>query len=108
VLTHEPEKYSQDQLPGQLEFSSESPKELVQRLQGAYQEMLLVGGGQTNATFIEDGVLNELYLTIEPKLFGKGKLVVGEGDFFVQARLQSVKQLNEQGTLLLHYTLKYE
>lgn len=109
VLTHTPEKYSQDVISGQLEFSNESPKELVQRLeQQGYQEMLLVGGGQTNAQFLKDGVLTDLFLTIEPKAFGKGKLVLGEEDYFVNAHLASVKPLNEHGTLLMHYTFVYE
>lgn len=109
VLTHSPEKYQQDEIPGQLVFSSETPQELVGRLEKeGYQEMLLVGGGQTNAEFVKAKVLTSLCLTIEPKLFGTGKPVVGEGEFFVNAKLESVKQLNEQGTLLLEYAIQYE
>lgn len=109
VLTHTPEKYQQEEISGQLIFTNETPQELVERLEKeGYQEMLLVGGGRTNAEFVKAKVLTDLLLTIEPKLFGKGTAVVGEEDFFVNTRLTSVKQLNKEGTLLLEYTIEYE
>ena len=67
--------------------------------------MLLVGGGKTNALFLEASLVNEIYLTVEPKLFGMGKSLIAEGNFTKNLKLQSVKKLNEQGTLLLKYNI---
>lgn len=106
VLTRNPGKYSQEHIPDKLEFSNESPKELVERLEkSGYHTMLLVGGGTTNALFLEYSLVNELYLTIEPKLFGKGKSLVADGNFFKNLTLQSVEKMNGQGTLLLKYNI---
>jgi len=106
ILTRTPEKYAKDAIRGKLEFTSESPKKLVKRFEkGGYNTMLLVGGGKTNALFLEASLVNEIYLTVEPKLFGMGKSLIAEGNFTKNLKLQSVKKLNEQGTLLLKYNI---
>ena len=71
-----------------------------------YTEMLLAGGGEINTLFFENNLVTDISLTIEPKIFGKGRPLVGEGDFFTSLKLQSIKQLNEKGTLLLHYCVQ--
>ncbi len=108
VLTRNPEKYANEALPGRIEFSSESPETLVERLEKqGYSTMLLVGGGKTNALFLKDSLVDELYLTIEPRLFGEGKPLIAEGEYYLDLRLQSCEKLNEQGTLLLKYSVVY-
>lgn len=107
ILTHHPENYANEIIPGKLEFSSESTRDLVQRLESmGYTEMLLAGGGEINKLFYEEKLVTDLYLTIEPKMFGQGKILVGEGDFSLQMKLESVQQLNSEGTLLLHYCVQ--
>ena len=106
VLTHHPEKYSKESVKGQLEFSNETPEKLVKRMEGfGYKKILLVGGATINGLFLKENLVDELYLTIEPKIFGSGKNIV-EGqllDRFLQ--LINVKKLNKKGTLLLRYKI---
>lgn len=104
VLTRNPKKYSSDVILGQLEFSSESPYQLIDRLKKKkYKKILILGGGKINASFLKAGLVDELYLTLEPKVFGKGKLLIDEGNFEIDFKLSSIKKLNKQGTLLLKY-----
>jgi dihydrofolate reductase len=65
----------------------------------------LLGGTQTYTYFLQKDSIDELYLTIEPVIFGNG-LSLFEGTIAgnVRFRLQSVKKLNETGTILFHYT----
>jgi dihydrofolate reductase len=106
ILTSQPKRYEEDELPGEIEFSSETPKELIDRLEKeGYDEMLLVGGGETNRLFFEAGVVTDLYLSLEPRLFGKGKSMVTDGEFDIAIKLVELKQLNDKGTLLLHYSI---
>ena len=107
VITRHPEQYDNEAVPGQLEFTRESPEELAVRLScEGHASMLLLGGGALNTEFFKKRLVNELYLTIEPKLFGEGAPFVLEDCPNIQLKLQSVKRLNNQGTLLLFYHIE--
>lgn len=104
VLTREPDRYRQDRVPGQLEFTNEPPKQLVERLvRQGFRQMLLLGGGVTNALFLKENLVDELDLTLEPKIFGLGKSLVAGGELVTNLQLRSIKKLNKKGTLLLKY-----
>lgn len=104
VLTRSPEKYSIQTIKGQLEFTDESPEKLLKRLSTlGYKKMLLVGGGIINGLFLKLNLVNELFLTIESRIFGSGKNIV-EGQLLnTKLQLISIKKLNKTGTLLLKY-----
>lgn len=106
VLTHHPKKYSKESVTGQLEFSNENPEKLIKRMEGlGYKKILLVGGATINGLFLKENLVDELYLTIEPKIFGSGKNIIEVQllDKFLQ--LINVKKLNKKGTLLLRYKI---
>lgn len=105
VLTKNPEKYSHEIVSGQLEFSNESPKELVSRLKKTgYKKILVVGGEKVNTSFLKAKLIDELYLTIEPVVFGKGKNLFEEIELRKSLQLISLRRLNKKGTLLLKYS----
>lgn len=104
VLTRHPEKYKSKTVIGQLEFSKETPKELVNRLSKlGYKKILLVGGSKINGLFLKENLVDEFYLTIEPRIFGSGKNIVDQPLLGVQLQLTSIKKLNRSGTVLLKY-----
>lgn len=104
VMTSNPAKYKSEEVPGQLEFTNEEPRDLVKRLEKkGYKKMLLVGGAGVNTSFFKAGLVDELWLTIEPKIFGKGKMLVSEGELDINLQLLSIEKLSERGTLLLKY-----
>lgn len=108
VLTRNPAKYQNVAIPSQLEFHSASPEELIRQMEKrGFATMLLVGGGELNKAFFQSLLIDELYLTIEPRIFGSGKHVIKDGDFTQNLRLISLKKLNEQGTVLLHYRIEH-
>jgi dihydrofolate reductase len=104
VLTHSPKDYYTESIKGQLEFSDETPEKLIERLSNhGYKKVLLVGGSIINGLFLKNNLVDELYLTIEPKLFGNGKNIVENQLLNISLKLISVKKLNKIGTLLLKY-----
>ena len=105
VLTRSPEKYADQVIPRQLEFTSETPQELVARLEKqGHTELLLASGAQVNGLFFNAGLIDEILLTIEPKLLGKGNpLAIQEN--LIDLTLLSIEKLNDRGTLLLHYKI---
>lgn len=104
VLTRNPKKYFKKSVKGQLEFTNETPVDLVERLsKKGYKNMLLVGGSIINGLFLKYNLVNELYLTIEPKIFGKGKDII-EGQLLNKSlKLINIKKINKAGTLVLQY-----
>ena len=106
VLTRSPNKYSNQSVKDQLEFSDESPNKLLKRLLALnYGNILLVGGSTTNGLFLKQNLVDKLYLTIEPKIFGSGKNLVDGQLLNTKLHLISVKKINKAGTLLLKYKI---
>ncbi|MBI3486435.1 dihydrofolate reductase family protein [Candidatus Daviesbacteria bacterium] len=106
VLTKSPKIYQKLAVKNQLEFSEELPKKLIQRLTGlGYKQLLLLGGADLNSQFFKDKLINELWLTIEPLVFGEGNGLVTEENFDIHLKLKSLEKLNQQGTLLLKYQI---
>lgn len=104
VLTHDPEAYRSQTVPGMLEFSSEKPRELIDRLSKVgYRQMLLVGGSEIASLFFKEKLIDEVWLTIEPAIFGKGIPLVAEEPLDVSLKLLDLRQLNDKGTLHLRY-----
>jgi len=62
-----------------------------------------VGGGQIAALFLKAQLIDELWLTIEPRIFGIGASFVNDEKLNIELKLLSCEQANEQGTLILKY-----
>ena len=106
VLTRNPEKYSLKDVEDRLEFTNDSPTELIEKLKKrGRKSVLLAIGGNLSAQFFQEGLIDEFHLTIEPILFGTGTNMIAETDFMTNLKLVSSVKLNEQGTLLLKYAV---
>lgn len=103
VMTRDPQKFKKVQVPGRLEFRNEPPKQFIKRLKEKFNTMLLVSGASLNTAFFKEKLINELWLTLEPKIFGLGKGLVDQVPLNVNLKLKAIKKLNPQGTLLLKY-----
>jgi dihydrofolate reductase len=88
-----------------VETTSESPAELVKRLESeGHSELAVCGGATIYDMFLQAGVVDELYLSIEPVLFATGvPLLKGGGG--KELRLLDHKKLNDN-TILMHYEVK--
>ena len=106
ILTKNPEKYAMYSIPNKLEFSNLTPEKLIEKLgKRGYKKMLLVSGGAINSHFLKANLVDELFLTIEPRIFGIGKPIVSEENLNTILKLVSSKRINKQGTLLLKYKI---
>ena len=84
-------------------ITDKSPKEIIEMLeQKGFTVAFLAGGGQLNASFAKDNLIDEIYLDVEPLVLGKGIKVFAEGDFELELELLKTKQLNKN-TVQLHY-----
>src|ERR1700759_5060214 len=71
IMTSDPNKYKNAAVRGQIEFTNETPVELCSRFtKNGYPQMLVVGGPHVATSFLKEQLIDELWLTIEPKIFG--------------------------------------
>lgn len=104
VMVRNTEEFKDLEVSNQLEFTSELPIQLVKRLTNlGYKQMLLVSGPKLNTSFFKNKLINELWLTLEPKIFGAGIGLVDQEQLDIRLQLLSCKKLNPQGTLLIKY-----
>ncbi len=87
-----------------VEFTNEEPQALVARLEReGVKTVALAGGSSVYGQFLQAGLVNELFLTVEPVLFGNG-VPLAAGFDRLQLKLVDWRPLNEQA-ILLHYTV---
>ena len=104
VMTSHPDKYKNQVVPDKLEFTSKTPVQLTELYKNKGHELMMVVGGAHIATsFLKDQLLDEIWLTIEPKIFGIGGNFVIEEKLDINLRLINIKKINKQGTLIVKY-----
>jgi len=87
-----------------IETTQASPAELIAQLksEGA-TGVAICGGSSIYQLFMKSGVIDELYLSIEPLLFGQG-VPLFAGELETRLQLLSNEKLNDN-TVLLHYAI---
>jgi dihydrofolate reductase len=80
-----------------------SPKEALELLEKeGFQEALVAGGGQLNGSFMEENLIDELYLDIEPIVLGKGIKLFNGKELEIKLELIETRKLSENA-IQLHY-----
>ena len=103
ILTRHPERYKS---ADNLVFSSDSPERLLKNLaQKGYDEVVLAGGSIINSLFVKSRLINEIVLTIAPKIFGQGVPLFSES-CDLNLELLEVQNL-ETNYLVLRYRVIY-
>jgi dihydrofolate reductase len=70
-----------------------------------HKSAILGGGAYMNSQFLERKLIDEIWLTVEPKIFGDGLGVFG-GDFDVDLKLLEVEKINEDSVVLKYKVVK--
>lgn len=78
-----------------------SPKEALELLKD-FNEVLVVGGGLLNASFMDEDLVDEIYLDVEPVILGQGIPLFKGKDFQKDLKLLGIKNISDN-ELQLHY-----
>ena len=101
VLTKRIERRNNDP---RFTFVNIDTRSLLRKLQKEHNpRAILLGGEETNSEFFKHNLIDELWITIEPVLFGDGKGLMGKMKLSQHLKLISVKRTNVLGTLFLRY-----
>ena len=106
IMTHRPSDYKKYEVSGQIEFTDDTPALLASRFEkDGHEQMLVVGGPHIATSFLKEQLSDELWLTIEPKIFGAGGNFVIEEKLDINLQLINCKSVNNQGTLFTKYSV---
>ena len=78
-----------------------SPEEALEVLK-EFEEVVVAGGGILNSSFLASGLIDEIYLDIEPIVFGEGIHIFKDKDFENKLKLIGQKKIGKDG-IQLHY-----
>ena len=102
VMTRRPDQY---QVGESLVFWNDSPQALIDDLKNRnYKTAVLAGGATINSLFASAGLVDEILLTIAPKLFGQG-LSLFAAPLDLDLELKAVDRMQSQ-TIVLTYQIK--
>ncbi len=90
-----------------VKWVSGDPRAVISELENmGYDSAILGGGSYLNNVFLKKGLIDEIMLTVEPKIFGSGlSLFTDEAD--VDLKIKEAKKLNDN-SVLLHYRVIYK
>jgi len=103
VMTRDKTRISQDR---GLIFTDQSPGEIVKDLQAeGFESAALIGGSVVNTLFMKENLINEIHVTIVPRLFGKGLSLFNKS---LDARLEllDVREIDNSHVLLKYLVKK--
>ena len=85
-------------------LTAKSPKEALELVKN-FEEIIVAGGGSTNKSFLEENLIDEIYLDVEPVIFGEGIPLFAAGDFEKKLEFIGIKNISDN-EIQLHYRVK--
>jgi len=103
VLTHNaPEKTK----VSNVIFTDKSPKAIFDLLnEKDCQRVCVSGGGQTNAQFLKENLIDEICVDVESYILGRGIPLFKQNDINQRLKLLDVNKLSDN-TIQLHYEIQ--
>ncbi len=87
--------------------TDKAPKKILEMLQvRGFETSFLAGGGTLNSSFMKGKLVDEIYLDVEPLVFGKGIRIFKEEDFEADLKLLEVNKLNSDTVQLRYEVVK--
>lgn len=100
IATRDPDIHAKDHRTDLIEFTSDSPAATLAELaRRGRKKTALLGGSEIYAQYLAAGLVDELWITVEPLLFGAGTALLA-APCELPLKLQSVTQLGENVVLL--------
>jgi dihydrofolate reductase len=102
VFTLNPNRQAEDN----VKWVSGEPRPVVEELEKmGFRSAILGGGAGINTLFLKNKLIDEIILTVEPKIFGAGLSLFNE-EFEVNLDLLGMEKLNDN-SISLRYKVNY-
>ncbi len=97
---------SQKERGSAKDIIAKSPGDALGAVEKAgFAQALVEGGGGVNASFLKEGLLDEIYVDIDPVIWGKGKKLFSDMEIDVDLELLEVLAISNK-LARLHYKVK--
>ncbi len=107
ILTLKPELYKNLEKEGELEFLKAKPKEVMDYLEKkGFESAILGGGARTNSFFLKAGLVDEILITVEPKIFGVGINFTEGQDLDLNLELIECRKIGDDAVQLRYKIIK--
>jgi len=92
----------------QVEFTNNSPKDVLRELEDrGFGGVVIGGGAQINCLFLKQDLVDEIWLSLAPVLLGKGlDLVVSDRFLDKRMKLLKIEKIDADGVILKYRVLK--
>lgn len=89
-----------------LIYTDQKPTELLYELENeGYSEAILAGGSLVNSLFAEEGLIDEIIVTISPKIFGYGLSLFSQ-EISMDLKLESLERIGQDLVCLKYQVIK--
>ena len=82
--------------------TNKNPKDIIKIIESKGYGKAMVAGGKLATSFLKEGFVNELYLNVEPIVFGGGIPIFADENFEKKLELLKVKRFSKD-EIRLHY-----
>ncbi len=102
VMTRNPHLCKEREVPNVLEFKNAAPRAILEELSSRGFECAVIGGGaEIYSLFLREQLVDELYLTITPKIFGRGVNLCNDAELdYLPLKLIDVQRLGDDEVLV--------
>ena len=86
-------------------FTSQTPGQITKGLRAqGFESVALIGGSIVNTLFMKENLIDEIHVTIVPRLFGKGLSLFNE-TLDIRLELMDIEKI-DKSHVLLKYRVK--
>jgi len=99
---------TRQKIPSQknLIFTAEPPQKILENLKNEnFRTAILAGGAQINSLFARENLIDEIWLTICPLIFGRGISLFSD-EIFLNLQFLKFEKIDENSILLKYKILK--
>jgi dihydrofolate reductase len=105
ILTRDKLKYSEYLENPNFVFLDPYPIKVVQYLESQnIEKAVIIGGSKINSLFLEANLVDEIFVTISPHIFGNGIRIFGNSTLDVKMELKTFEKISDS-ELLLNYRI---
>jgi len=89
-----------------LVYTNKKPAQILRELENeGYTEAILAGGSLVNSLFAEEGLIDEVVVTISPKIFGYGLSLFSQ-EISMELKLESAERIGQDLVCLKYQVVK--